>query len=509
MDYELLTKNFNLLKAICKQASTPDLKVDLHKIEKIINEVIPQALEKNAPPNFPELLFDFKGEYERFRDFILYDQLIGKNIVALGGGFSSGKSTFLNALMKRPLLPAEINPSTSVPAYIVSAKEESVYGINVFDTKLALEVNDIKVISHGFGEMDEEEGPSIEEVTLGHILKSLFISTPSQTFENIAFLDTPGYSKPDTANYSAKTDEKIARTQLNSSSFIMWFIQADAGTITQEDIKFINTLEPSIPKLFIVNKADKKTEKDLALIIEKIKELLAIKGIQYVDVLAYARPRKSNPNAYDTEKIVDLLQKWNSKVEKVDFAYQFKALFVKCKGYYDNELQEEGKRLNRLNKAITLAEDEEVRKCISSLSKDISKNVTQLKAIMIRLKDLQNDFFTEIKMISDRVGIEMPEPSEIDLLGDKTVNPLKIIKAYKKKYGIKDNEEVRQILEDLKGVKHTINKQKGGSAYQAVLLALLEDTIKINQTERVFNKIDKNIEDMKKMIENTIKQECA
>lgn len=142
--YEKLMANFTLLCNIIRQNNGNQLKVDLSKIEEIINKKIPDTLKKNAPEDFYELYTDFKSEYEKFRDFILYDKLIGKNIVALGGGFSSGKSSFLNALMGKSVLPADIDPSTSVPTYIVKGKKNEVMGINVFDAKVSMQPRDIK-----------------------------------------------------------------------------------------------------------------------------------------------------------------------------------------------------------------------------------------------------------------------------------------------------------------------------------------------------------------------------
>ena len=112
----------------------------------------PEALEKQAPPNFPELYFDFQQVYERFHDFLLFDRLIGKNIIALGGGFSSGKSSFLNSLLGKLVLPANIDPSTSVPTYVIYGDEESAFGINEFDVKLPLSFTDIKSIAYAGSE---------------------------------------------------------------------------------------------------------------------------------------------------------------------------------------------------------------------------------------------------------------------------------------------------------------------------------------------------------------------
>ena len=195
-----LFKKFRLLCNIVRQDRAPQLKVDLGRIEHIINEKLPDTVKKNAPPDYYELYMDFKNEYEKFRDFILYDRLIGKSIVALGGGFSSGKSSFLNALNGEPALPEDIDPTTSVPTYIVNGSEYEVQGINIFDKKVNIELNEIKQISHGFGDIYDDDDEKVDiggDITLGHILESIFLSTPKQIYENIAFLDTPGYSKPD------------------------------------------------------------------------------------------------------------------------------------------------------------------------------------------------------------------------------------------------------------------------------------------------------------------------
>ena len=99
-------------------------------------------------------------------------------------------------------------------------------GINVFDTKVQMQPRDIRKIAHGFGEVEDDDDEKVTDaVTLGHVLENIFFATPLHKFEHIAFLDTPGYSRPDSEKYSAKTDEQIARGQLNSSNYILWFVQ--------------------------------------------------------------------------------------------------------------------------------------------------------------------------------------------------------------------------------------------------------------------------------------------
>lgn len=512
--YEKILGNLELLRSIIRQNTDASLlKVDLSKLEEIINKKIPDTLKKNAPEDFYELYMDFKSEYERFRDFILYDKLISKNIVALGGGFSSGKSSFLNALMGKSVLPADIDPSTSVPTYIVWGEKHEVMGINVFDTKVKMQPRDIKKIAHGFGEVEDDDDEKVTDaITLGHILDNIFFSTPLHKYKSIAFLDTPGYSKPDSEKYSVKTDEQIARGQLNSSNYILWFVQADAGTITEEDIKFIKTLRDDIPKLIIVNKADKKNLADLKDIIARIKTSLDIKGIRYVDVFAYtSRLDQVEDNGLktfiegDARNIKKQIEKWNSQVYESNFARNFKLIFVRCKEFYEDEIDEESRKLTRLNTSITKlsaeAIDSEILEPLQLMVKEAQRNVKELKDISRKLKELQNEFFTEIKFISDIVGIAMPEPSEIDLLQDKIQNPLQLIEAYKKKKGIQTDNSVVEMLQNMfEGIEPVINKSPGGSDYKNELLDVILDVCDVKPEDIHINDVYKNTEEYVSLI---------
>ena len=146
---EEIEQQFQLLKHIIRYEESANLCVDMSEIENLIFTELPEMLEKNAPPNFPELYFEFKQEYERFKEFILYDKLIGKNIVALGGGFSSGKSSFLNSILGQEILPSGIRPSTSIPTYLVNGIDVEVHGINSFQSCVQIKIQDIMLFFYG------------------------------------------------------------------------------------------------------------------------------------------------------------------------------------------------------------------------------------------------------------------------------------------------------------------------------------------------------------------------
>lgn len=478
-------RQFDLLKNITRNNDVQTISVNLIKLEKLLYEQLPEEIKDLAPPNFPELYFNFKVEYDKMRDFMLYEPLIGKHVVALGGGFSSGKSTFLNTLLNTKVLPAKIDPSTSVATYIVSGEEIKVQGINVFDTKMNLSLEDLKMIAHGFGRSTDNEGEIIsEEITLGHILKNLFLQIPTQSFENIAFLDTPGYSKADVSTHSTKTDEKIARAQLNTADYILWFVPADAGTITEQDIQFIKTLYTEIPLCVIVNKADKKTDNDLELIVENIKQVLDLKGIRYTNVFTFSRKKHQE---YDKTFILSQLAEWDKAVYEESFAYNFKKLFVRCREYYEKQISIENRRLNHLNQALTLAESE-IQDYLISLVLESKVRIQLLKETKQKLKLLQDNFFVELKFVADQVGICMPEPEEIELLKDKTQNLSQLLQAYKQKHNIKESYDIEALLS--KTFANTVSKffeQPGQKNYATRLAGILENELTLLPEEVKFN----------------------
>lgn len=65
--------------------------------------------------------------------------ILGKRVVAIGGGFSSGKSSFLNSFLGgESLLPIDTLPTTAVPAYLISGTEEKASGLNLFRERISL-----------------------------------------------------------------------------------------------------------------------------------------------------------------------------------------------------------------------------------------------------------------------------------------------------------------------------------------------------------------------------------
>ena len=87
----------------------------------------------------------------------------------------------------------------------------------------------------------------------------------------------------------------------------------------------------------------------------------------------------------------------------------------------------EKRRLSLQNRALTFSGGTaEAVDCLNDLVFDTKVAIQSLNDLRQNLLNIQLEFFTEIKSVADKVGIKMPEPSEIELLN--IVNPTATIK---------------------------------------------------------------------------------
>ncbi len=176
-----------------------------------------------------------------------YPSLFQKNMVAVGGGFSAGKSSFLNHLLGLNLkLSANSTPTTAIPTYCLKGEREVLMGHsqNGGVVELPYLTFDHKFLdSLGFN--------------LKEIMPSMLLSAPSVLFEFLCFIDTPDYN-PSNQGYTGG-DRQASKEYLNHAKHILWFISCERGGIEKSDLDYLQELYEEGKQVFIVlNKADLK-----------------------------------------------------------------------------------------------------------------------------------------------------------------------------------------------------------------------------------------------------------
>ena len=203
--------------------------------------------------------------------------------VVLAGGFSSGKSSFLNRLVKNAhLLPTGTQPISVVKTYLycnAKNKKVTVEGVNLKNVLVELPTNVLQAIQHA----------NSSNAHLASVLEKLLIQIKSSELDGLCFIDTPGYNNSISANVSnGKTDKDTATEAFAEGDVLFWLIDIDKGTAISDDIEMLAQFKGK-PKVIIFNKADKKGYPESKKIVEEAYDLLPkyFDMNEIIDILAF------------------------------------------------------------------------------------------------------------------------------------------------------------------------------------------------------------------------------
>lgn len=212
--------------------------------------------------------------------------------VAVGGGYSSGKSSFLNNITGiGAVLPTGIEPVSMINTYISFSDKV---------TKLIVSGKNCKghVVKLNREVLDCIQHSSKSKVYVSSVLDELYIKVPvskdSEHLKGLVFIDTPGYNNSDNANKeNGKKDIDTASDALEDSDALFWCIDAEAGTISQRDIEMLNQLidynDGNYPFVIVFNKMDKKPANDLVKILQSAEKICKSKlKIQPIDIIGFS-----------------------------------------------------------------------------------------------------------------------------------------------------------------------------------------------------------------------------
>lgn len=338
---------------------------------------------------------------------VSYPSLFQKTIVAVGGGFSAGKSTFLNNLLGLKLkLPEDMNPTTAIPTYCLKGKREVLMGFSqnggmVELPNLAFDHQFLK--SLGFN--------------LKEIMPFMLLSAPSAPFEFLCFIDTPGYN-PGNQGYTGG-DKEASKESLKHAQYILWLISCEHGGLHKDDLEFLQKLyEEEGKQVFIVlSRADKRTKSQLEEVAKQIRETLKDHGIEFLGIDAYSATRYQEYKEFSEKSHVfnsleEFLMKLNKRSEKqneiLSVLYEVHLMYEKAIEQdanrfkrYQRELRSVG--LDLMQKGFDDFNDATFNK-IHSLKKEFSEQEESKRESLAQLNQVINLFKKSIDKVFDRVS---------------------------------------------------------------------------------------------------------
>ncbi|OOC17711.1 ATPase [Helicobacter pylori] len=336
-----------------------------------------------------------------------YPSLFQKTIVAVGGGFSAGKSTFLNNLLGLKLkLPEDIDPTTAIPTYCLKGQREVLMGFSqnggmVELPHLAFDHQFLK--SLGFN--------------LKEIMPFMLLSAPSVPFEFLCFIDTPGYN-PGNQGYTGG-DKEASKESLKHAKHILWLVSCECGDLHKDDLEFLQELyEEEGKQVFIVlSRADRRTKSQLEVVAKQIKETLENNGIEFLGICAYSATRYQEYKEFSEKSSVfnsleEFLMKLNQRSEKQNeiLGYLYEVLLMYEKAIeqdankfkrYQSELR--SVRLDLMQKGFDDFNDKIFRR-IEILEKEFAEQERSKEESLARLNEVINLFKESINKVFDRVS---------------------------------------------------------------------------------------------------------
>ncbi|WQW79962.1 dynamin-like GTPase family protein [Helicobacter pylori] len=335
-----------------------------------------------------------------------YPSLFQKTIVAVGGGFSAGKSTFLNNLLGLKLkLPEHIDPTTAIPTYCLKGKREVLMGFSqnggmVELPHLAFDHQFLK--SLGFN--------------LKEIMPFMLLSTPSAPFEFLCFIDTPGFN-PGNQGYTSG-DKEASKESLKHAKHILWLVSCECGDLHKDDLEFLQELYEEGKQVFIVlSRADRRTKSQLEEVAKQIRETLENNGIEFLGIGVYSATRyqeikEFSEKSHVFDSLEEFLMKLNQRSEKqneiLGYLYEVHHMYERAIKqdasrfkHYQSELRSVG--LDLMQKGFDDFNDATFNK-IHSLNNEFSEQERSKRESLVQLNEVIDLFKKSIDKVFDRVS---------------------------------------------------------------------------------------------------------
>ncbi|GAA7297044.1 hypothetical protein ID0562_11760 [Helicobacter pylori] len=335
-----------------------------------------------------------------------YPSLFQKNMVAVGGGFSAGKSNFLNKLLGLKLkLPEDNDPTTAIPTYCLKGEREVLMGFS--QNGGMVELPNL-TFDHDFL---DSLGFNLKE-----IMPFMLLSAPSVLFEFLCFIDTPSYN-PSNQGYTGG-DRQASKESLKHAKHILWFISCERGGIEKSDLDYLQELYEEGKQVFIVlSRADSHTKRQLEEIAVQTKETLENNGIEFLGIGTYSsknyeKCKEINENSSIFTPLEGFLCSLDKKSEKqneilkvlyeVHLAYEkaIKEDLIKFKRYQDAL---HSIKLDLMQKGFDDFSDASFNK-IESLKKEFSEQERSKRENLVQLNQVINLFKKSIDKVFDRAS---------------------------------------------------------------------------------------------------------
>ena len=327
------------------------------------------------------IFFDLKNIENEIEIISINPFLYNKNVIAIGGGFSSGKSSFINTLFEienNDLLPVGNLPVTAIPSYIFNDKEKKIECLTL-DGR-------ISEISESIFKKISKKNDNDKTFNAKNIVKHFYVKNQLK-YKNICFIDIPGYNPAK----DSEEDLKISKEYINNAKVLIWLFPIPDGTTSKDDLKFlIEALENHNNKIIYIvcAKADLRGDNTIKSVCDEINKELKKAKIKAEGISPYTSnyiKLGENKEYFKKFKYGVSLNEFLNKMNKND-SYKVKELNNKIENIFEDNIKLGKDEIENIDTHI---------KFLRNIKLIYISDISERDGLIYRYKSLYKDLNTE------------------------------------------------------------------------------------------------------------------
>lgn len=347
--------------------------------------------------------------------------------IAIVGQFSSGKSTFLNALLSKDILPTGITPVTSKVTYINYGERYEMKVTYLSGKEIFLPIQEMESY------LDQRKS-TIQDI------KYLTLYAPLELLKTISLVDTPGL------NSQSQRDTQTTHKVLKDVGGIIWLSLIDNAGKHSETITLEQYMKAFKEKtICLLNQKDRYSPEQIAQTKAYVEEKFDHYFVQVTPISAKLAlegraNRKENLLEKEKRKFLEVLHQFTQyndedKESYLAFfdAHQEKMLEIKSKDY---SLEDKKLEASNINEVIDFIQSDILPFAKEKKKVAIKKTLQDMIDLLIKQYELIIEVYKQLLLILKQS--EEEAPTAFKSLADKSNAELSNIE-----------EDYTEIIEDL------------------------------------------------------------
>ena len=421
-----------------KSSSKPDStlkEIESHKVVEINDGMTDSEKWSITIKNFAHRLYDtqlFNDEAKAL--WKISNEAERPLLVLVMGEFKTGKSTFINTLLKEDILTTDVAPATAVVTLLTFGKEKTATIHYLDGTEEKYDIEKLSEITAEGDASKEELRDRIEFVELTY---------PNEMLKKIEIVDTPGL------NVHKQSHINSTENFQSRADMVLWVFNA-ARMATRSEVEKIEMLGQRLKPLAIVNRIDNidEDEETIEEVLQRVKkklknhvsDVIGISAGQAHEALLSGNESKLSESRW--QSFLDLMK---TQITEQAEPLKIKSIHDKLAEFcvvLNNSIMSKERSLNEKRKYFSDAEG--AKKSLIIAAENLTDATKGCVTVQNKIRNVKNIFDRSFKYIS----IDEWQNNPVDFMYDALAT-ISILDPFKEFLSLKQSEETQKFIREI------------------------------------------------------------